>query len=262
MLSDPAATIDEILSTVGPNGFGSLAGSALLAHATGNTAGFDDIDWFVPTRENLMASTQLFIDHGAVPIDRFARIWERWNRWGIGNFHTNSIKLETKYGTQLNIIHKTVRRQQLHTLADVLGSFDFGMLAVGYDVTHGKHRDMRSYWFPDEPVSKAKGMIDERWLDWQQGYMSQYVGLREGYRYAKYHRYGYDVTVLQPQLIQGYTAAAAYHGGKFDDENKLLADIYRRISDLIGSNGIDELLSSYSAIEFNDELDKIMEALE
>lgn len=262
----PSQAIDYALSVARPAGgarLGTLAGSCWRAYERGDDDGWKDLDWFVPTPESLMSVTQLLLSNGGVPVGRYARIWERWNKFGIGNFWTNSMQVQMLNGLEINIVYKTVQRKPIRNTADVLGSFDFGFLCSGYDLTHDKARSMITYQFPDYRAGDPYPMVDERWKDWSQGYMSQHVGLREGvFRYPKYYRYGEDMTIIGAQLVQGYEAAAEYLQSTAVSDKMALAEIYLRIADHITNNEVDMLEAAQKGVTFDDPLDKIMEALE
>jgi len=98
--------------------------------------------------------------------------------------------------------------------------------------------------------------------NWLGGFISQYNGLREAGRYAKYHGYGYDMSAVRDDLVHGYRMAWSYHSSSFDDDKKLLGDIYGRIAVLLEDDAIDELTESYKQLDFKDPLDQILEALE
>ena len=48
----------------------------------------------------------------------------------------------------INLVYKLVNGVPANSLAGVLESFDFGLLAQGYDLSTGTFRDMRGYLFP------------------------------------------------------------------------------------------------------------------
>lgn len=97
---------------------------------------------------------------------------------------------------------------------------------------------------------------------WRSGFISQYNGLREAGRYAKYHTYGYDLSSVSADLVQGYRMVSAYHRTSFDDDKQLLADIYDALASKIEADEIDELAESYKTLDFKDSLELILEALE
>ena len=81
-------------------------------------------------------------------------------------------------------------------------------------------------------------------------------------RYAKYWQYGYDMSLVKDDLIHGYRMAASYHLNKDDEEeSQFLGQIYHTLGDKIEDGAIDELITSYKTLDFNDPLDEIMAAL-
>lgn len=240
-----------------------IAGSCVAAHAHGH-ATFHDVDVFVPSEGVLFTTIQKLLDQGYYLDDRFDRVWYRWQRYGLKGWHTNSMRMYSMAHVETNIVYKLVDRHPTTSLAQVLESFDFGLLGVGYDLEHGTFHDMRPYLFPgyDPQVGGPLPMMPNKRQSWRDGFISRYNGLREAARLAKYHAYGYDMSMVMDDLVQGYRMAALYHDNQFDDDKKMLGQIYTVLADRIEADELDELESAYATIDFNDELDVIMEALE
>jgi hypothetical protein len=238
-----------------------LAGSCVAAEAHGFTS-FSDVDLFVPTQQVLMTTSQILLSNGATLDDRFDRVWHRWKRYGLKGWHTNSLKLELISGVEVNVVFKMVDGHPTTSLAQVLESFDFGLLGVGYDIESGQYRDMRPFLFPQYDINGPLPLMPNKRDNWLNGFISQYNGLREAGRYAKYHGYGYDLTAVAMDLVHGYRMAAMYHSGSFKKEGPWLSQIYTKIADLIEGGDVDELTTSYQLLDFNDPLDQILEALE
>jgi hypothetical protein len=133
---------------------------------------------------------------------------------------------------------------------------------MGYDIESGTYKDMRPFLFPGMDVEGPLPLMPGKRDNWLNGYLSQYNGLREAGRYAKYHDYGYDLSLVAADLVQGYRMAALYHLDQFDEDKQLLGQIYTVIADKIEDGAIDELSESYKSLDFKDSLDAIMEALE
>ena len=233
---------------------------------------YGDVDVFTPNQQVLMTTIQHMLDRGWTLDERFDRVWYRWQHYGLKGWHTNSMKLHTMNGIPVNVVLKYVDGHPTTSLAQVLESFDFGLLGMGWDMEDHVFRDMRGYLFPELADLYQKNRIPEsmkRWpmmpnkrINWVQGFISQYNGLREGYRYAKYHGYGYDMGLVRGDLVEGYRNAALYHSQRFEPEKKLLGEIYGMIAEKIIKDEIDELVVSYDQLDFNDPLDEIMEALQ
>jgi hypothetical protein len=238
-----------------------IAGSCVAA-AEYQLDGYSDIDAFVPTEQVLMTITQKLLDQGYTMDEKFDRVWYRWQRYGLMGWHTNSMKLHSRSDVEVNIIYKTVNRQPVRTLAQVLESFDFGLLAIGFDVEHGVKRDMRSYLHPDVKPGGPYPLNPEVRSNWINGFISQHRGLRQAGRYARYVDYGYDMSATTDDLVVGYRAAALYHSNSFDEEKKFLFDIYTALANRIEDHEIGELLQFYKTLDFKSPLDEIMAALE
>lgn len=238
-----------------------LAGSLAAHHITGK-GDFGDVDLFTPTHEVLISTVKSLLMQGATLDDRFDRVWHRWLKYGLKGWHTQSIRLHTLKDTPVNVVFKLVDGHPTTSLAQVLESFDFGLLAVGLDLESNQWRDMRPFMFPHLDPDGPLPLMPNKRDGWRNGFISRYNGLREAGRYAKYYGYGYDLSMVSDDLVQGYRMAAMYHAGQFDEDKKLLGDIYNRIADLIENDEIDELTEAYASLDFNDSLDLILEALE
>ena len=222
--------------------------------------GYEDVDVFCPSEFQLIATIQSLLDQGCKPDPRFDRVWARWLKMGFKGWHTNSMRLTTPRGTSLNLVYKTVGGKPLTSLSQVIESFDFGLLGQGMELETHTFRDLKPYLFPG--MSGAYPLMPDKQDNWKGGFISQYNGLRESYRYAKYHQYGFDMSLIAPDLVQGYLIASAYHAAAFDEDRQILAEIYTRLAELISTDGIDELLGAYQQLGFSDQLDEILKALE
>lgn len=239
-----------------------IAGSCAAAETYGSKE-WADLDVFAYSDHALVAATQSLLDHGFTMDERFERVWYRWLRYGFKGWHTNSMKLHSPSDVEVNVIHKTIGGSATTSLAQVLESFDFGLLATGYDVESEQRMDMRGYLFPNHDPNGPLPMLPNKRENWVRGYISQYNGLREAARYAKYHGYGYDMSLVKDDLVTGYEAAAHYNSRDgFDEDKKLLAQIYDTLGDKIRADAIDELIESYKTLDFKDPLDLIMDKLE
>ena len=81
-------------------------------------------------------------------------------------------------------------------------------------------------------------------------------------RYAKYLNYGYDLSLVKPDLVTGYQQAALYLLQREEPEKQQLGGVYLAISENIEAGRADELLSASKELKTLDSLDAIMEALE
>jgi len=239
-----------------------LAGSLVAEETYGKNGAHDDADIFCPNPFVLMTTAQQLLNQGFTLHDRFDRVWARWLKYGMGTWHTNSLKLMSPNAVEFNLVYKLMGKHPVSSLGQVLESFDFGLLATGYDLETDTFRDMRGFLFPHLDPNGPLPLMPEKRDNWRKGFISQYNGLRECGRYAKYHGYGYDMSAVKDDLVTGYFEAAAYMSTTFDDDKKQLGKIYEVIGDHIEMDNIDQLVAAYKTLDFKDSLDEIMEALE
>lgn len=258
----PAADIIGDLRTLLRGRPAFLTGSLVAAEAYDLPFAYSDADIFVPSASALMANTQYLLDRGYTVDESFSRVWARWLEYGTGNWHTNSIRLNSDDGVEVNIVYKLVQKHPTTSLAQVIESFDFGLLAVGYDLEMDERRDMRRYLFPNHALGDPLPMMPNKRSDWRHGFISQYNGLRQSGRYAKYHKYGYDLSAVKDDLITGYRNASAYMATRDKEDKQVLGQIYWTIADHIENDMIDELHAAAKEIQYLDSLDQIMDALE
>jgi hypothetical protein len=239
-----------------------LAGSLVAEEAYGMSDAHSDVDLFCPTDQVLIAVGQFLLDQGYKFDDRFERTWERWLSMGFNKWHTNSLRLLSPAGVETNLVYKLTDGHPTTSLAQVIESFDFGLLAEGYDLKTDTYRDMRSYLFPGmDPLGPLPLMPNKR-SNWRNGFISQYNGLREVGRYAKYATYGYDLSLVKDDLVTGYDMAYLYMSNHFDADKQLLGQIYAAIRDHIKADNIPEMLKAAAVLNYKDSLDVIMAALE
>lgn len=222
-----------------------------------------DVDVFCFTEQTLISTTGSLVDQGYHFDDRFERVWSRWLSHGLRGWHTNSMKLLDPYTNRdINLVYKLVNGVPANSLAGVLESFDFGLLAQGYDLSTGTFRDMRGYLFPGMDLDGPLPFMPNKRSDWSNGFISQYNGLRESGRYAKYVNYGYDMSLIKDDMLTGYALIARFMRDRGDPEKVQLAEIYERIAELIVDDDIDQLMKAGLLIPNLDQLDQILEALE
>lgn len=259
----PGEVVGQVMQTLGPLP-ACVAGSVVAAETYNLPCGeHADIDVFCYTIEALVAGVTRLLHAGYTLAERSERAWERWLRYGINHWHTNSIKLiDPVTDVEVNLVHKSVNRSPLTTLSQVLESFDFGLLASGYDLQLGVKQDLRSYLFPDYDINGPLPLMPARRTDWRGGFISQYQGLRELGRYAKYCRYGHDLSLVKDDLIEGYRAAALYLSQRDSQEKLNLSTIYYAAADRIEVDDLDQLEEAAKLMTTSDSLDAIMEAIE
>jgi len=239
-----------------------LAGSLVAEEAYGLSNAHDDADVFCSTEPSLFVSVTTLLSKGYTFGERFERVWYRWIRYGFKKWHTNSIKLTSPSGIEVNMVFKLQDGHPTTSLSQVLESFDFGLLGVGYDLETGTYRDQRSFLFPHLDINGPLPLMFNKRVNWKKGMFSQYNGLREMGRYAKYTQYGYDMSAVKGDLLEGYWNGAAYAHSTGDEEKGKLGTIYETAALLIEDDEIDTLLVHSKEILYMDSLDEIMEALE
>lgn len=253
-------TIDEIVKQLkGEPVF--LAGSVVAAQTYDKPDAWSDIDLWCPTPQVLIAVGQKMLCNNYKLDDKFSRVWQRWIRYGFKTWHTNSLRLESPSGLEVNLIYKLTDGHPTTSLSQVLESFDFGLLATGYDLETGSFRDLRSYLFPGHRFSQLPMMPAKR-ANWRAGFISQYNGLREMGRYAKYMGYGYDLTLVKDDLIEGYRNAELYLTNHFEPAKQELGRIYGVAAQHIELGNVQQLADAAKLINYNDAFDVIMKALE
>ena len=239
-----------------------LAGSLVAEQAYGLVNAHSDVDLFCPTSQVLISTGQKLLDHGYTLDDRFGRVWARWLRYGFKTWHTNSLRLNSPTGVETNLVYKLVDGHATTSLSQVLESFDFGLLGMGYDLESDRFMDLRGYLFTGMDPSGPLPLMPSKRMNWRNGFISQYNGLREAGRYAKYHGYGYDLALVKDDLVCGYWAASSYLSTHFDADKQMLGRIYEAIALHVENDNISGLTLAAKQIDYKDSLDVIMEALE
>lgn len=240
-----------------------LVGSLVAAEAYGIDKAHD-LDIFTPSGEALMALTQRLLTLNYQFAPKFERTWQRWREYGMGRWHTNSMRLISPKGVETNLVYKTVGRSPLTHVSDVVNSFDFGLLAMGYDLRDGAFEDHRAALFQGRGFDPAGPlpMLPRKRESWVRGYFSKYNGLREAGRYAKYHRYGYDMSQVKDDLVTGYYEAHAHWSNLFEQEEQELGKIYGIIAQQLDADEIDEILDADKVLDYNDPVAKILASME
>jgi hypothetical protein len=244
-----------------------LAGSSAAAVAHDLQHSYTDIDLFVPKEGVYFALVQHLLSNGyEIEGDRFERMWQRHLNYGFNAWHTNSMKLiDSTFGTEVNVIYKRVERHETTQLSQVIESFDFGLLGVGYETATKTYRDMRSYLFPHIKGADSGAplpMMGYRGDTVGKGFMSSHIMMRTPGRYARYVGYGYDLSLVKPILVDGYNSYADYKDNRTKDEDRALATISRTLAGHIEYDMLEEILTWEKSIPMADGLDDILEALE
>lgn len=240
-----------------------IAGSAAASAMPGapNAYAYDDIDLWFPSPLALVAGAERLKAAGFVVEDRHARVYERWMKQGMSRkWHTHSLKLTNAQGIIANCVFKSVDGHPATSAAQVIESFDFGLLGVAYDCELMDWRDMRDYLFPGMSKTGPLPLLPLRRELWVGGFISQYQGLREVGRYVKYLDYGWDLSLIKDDLVTGYLAASRFHEKR--ETGSTIGKIFETIGLEIDADKIDSLREASKEILFMDDLDKIMEALD
>ena len=262
-LIDASSAIDEVSQIVAalPVYIAGSAAASAQPHAPSPLA-YSDIDMFFASESGIVAGVQRFIDAGFTLDPRHERVWARWMKMGLGKWHTHSIKL-TRGSHEVNCVFKIVDGHPTTSPAQVIESFDFGLLSHAFDCELMVWRDMRSYLFPE--IADHDGplpLLPLRRDAWQSGFISQYQGLREIGRYIRYLDYGWDLSIVKPDLITGYWAVSRYLNDRGGEDREKLAKIYETLAINIEDDDFDSLRDASKEIMFMDDLDKIMESLQ
>lgn len=261
-MQTPAIQIADVLQLL--QGEPAVLVGSLVAAETYGINQAHDLDLFCPSSEALMSIAQLLMCKGYTLDPKFQRTWKRWREYSMGRWHTNSLRLHSPSGVETNLVYKTVGRSPLTHVSDVVNSFDFGLLAMGYDLRDGSFEDHRAALFqgrgfdPEGPLP----MMPRKRESWVQGFFSKYNGLREAGRYAKYHRYGYDMSAVKTDLITGYYEAEAHWLSMFEPEDQDLGRIYGHIAKRIEDDAIDEMLEADKELDYNNPVAAILNTLE
>lgn len=255
--------VEKVLKTVaGLPGF--LTGSSATAVATGRDHAYTDVDLFVPNQGAYFTMVQHLLNNGyAIEGPRFERMWQRHLTMGFNAWHTNSMKLNDMLtGTEVNVIYKRVDNHETTQLSQVIESFDFGVLGVGYETDTGTFRDMRSYLFPGAKDLEVLPLMKYREETVGQGYMSQHIMMRTPGRYARYVGYGYDLSLVKPSLIRGLGIYADYKSDRTKPEEKILGEIAQALETYVRLDMFDQLTQFEKDLPKADGLDDIMASLE
>ena len=243
-----------------------IAGSAVAEETYGITDAHDDIDLFTPSEQALFIVVQRLLDNGYNLVERHDRVWERWQQYGFKHWHTNSLRLLAP-GTpgnqiKVNVVYKLVDKHPTTSVSQVVESFDFGLLASGYDLKTGTKHDFRAGLFPGLDPDGPLPLMPNKRANWRGGFISQYNGLREALRYAKYLNYGYDLSLVKTDLVEGWYNAASYLTQRDDPDKQLLGRIYESLAGKVEADDIDAITAVGGELLHMDELDAIMDALE
>jgi hypothetical protein len=246
-----------------------IAGSAVAAETYGLTESYDDIDVFAYGNSSLIAIANTLLERGFTFASSNEEMkWDRWLAWDLNiGWRTNSIKLKGRLDASLddyevNVVYKTFEKQPVKRLSLVMESFDFGLLATGYELRTGVWRDMRPYFFPGASTYISLPLLPDREDRWANGLITQYTGIRQAGRAVKYLGYGYDMSQVMPVLVKGYRIAAGHHANHFDPEKVALGQIYDRLADHLEDGEFDKIREADKLLPQWRDIDAILERLD
>lgn len=245
-----------------------LTGSAASAAAKardgigGYEYAYHDVDLFVGSENEWVRSIQFLVDHGYTFGERMEMLWYRVLHYGTHNWHTNSMRLISPEGIEVNLVYKTIGRHPTSSLSQVLETFDFGLLAMGWETEDGTFRDARSYQFPGMDPNGPLPLLPWRRESIRQGHFREHQGLRTFGRAARYFgEYGYDGSLVVPDLVLGYHNAADYYLDRSDPQKQTIGNIYRTVALLLEENDWPKLAEASEAVPKMDTLDELYELL-
>lgn len=251
--------VDHLLQLAGgrPGTFlaGSLIGGLMYDKP------YTDADIFCASPVAASAGVQLMLDNGGVLDEKAARTWDNWQQGGMDGWHTNSITVELLNGLEVNLIYKTIGNHPLDTIEKVLGSFDFGYVAAGYDLELRTFHDGREFWFGKGVDLNRLGMLPQRRKMWLKAKVGRYTGVRQAQRFAKFGLRGYDMSLVAPVLVQGYRTTAAHYLTKDDPEYAQYAPLYLAFAQLIELEDLQGIEDAFKVMQPHDPVASMMGVL-
>lgn len=255
----PTEAIDTVASVAGVLPATIVGSVPALEYYNKPLSSFADVDIFCYSMEALMTGASRFLANGFELEDRHKRLYDRWLRYGLNKWHTNSLYLyHPGIDLHVNLVFKKQGGKPLSLMSQVIESFDYGVLHSGHCLLTGTRRSMREFLFPGSTAGEALPMISPRREDWRQGFISEYQGLRNLDRYVRYCDYGFDMSRVRDDLIVAYQQAAVLTEQRGVDT---LAEIWDVSSQLIAANDYQRLKEAAQAVPTSDGLDQVLEAL-
>jgi hypothetical protein len=221
-----------------------------------------DVDLFVGSENEWVRSIQYLVDHGYEFADRMEMLWNRVLHFGTKGWHTNSMRLTSPEGIEVNIIFKKVGKNTTESLSAVLETFDFGLLSLGWETETGTFRDARSYQFPGLDIDGPLPLLPWRREQIKLGHFREHQGLRTFGRVERYfNEYGYDGELVVPDIVEGYTAAAGFYLNRSKPEHLVLGQIYERIAMHIDAREWDKVREASDLLPKMDAIDELFDLL-
>ena len=224
-----------------------------------------DIDVFCFTQEAVMAGAERLLADPVFQLgDRGARVYARWLKYGMGTWHTNSLKLvDTSTSREVNLVYKTVGKHPTASASQVIETFDWGLLHSTWDLsgTDVQRRSAREFLFPYARPEDPLPLMPSRREDWRLGFMSQYQALRAPDRYLKYQGYGFDLSLVQEDLTVAYTNAAVFLLQHPDADKVRLGQICSRLAQCFETGEWQEVQDAVRLLPTMDSLDAMLAGL-
>jgi hypothetical protein len=209
---------------------------------------YSDVDFFASSEMAQAGFVQSLLDRGAVPLNEEEhRKWERWMAWGRGDWHTNSIRLQTLEGIEVNVVFKLIDRHALRSPIEIVNSFDFSNVSAAKDMQSGEWIDLFPALWPTGNPDEVR-LLPDREKQWRKGKITKYPGVRQALRYGVNHERGYDMHRCVEPLVTGYRIAAAHYLDSDDEEDRAYAEVYLAVADMIQDDEIAELLDLYRMV--------------
>lgn len=263
---DARSAADQVIGALyGHRGYltGSVAAAAdRQQHYPAAAFDYHDVDVFFGSELSWVAAIQDLLSLGYEFGERQEMLWKRVLHYGTHGWHTNSMRLLAPNGVEVNLVAKKVGGNATTSLSSVLESFDFGLLALGYETETGTFRDARGYQFPGLDPHGPLPLLPWRRESLRQGHFREHQGMRTFGRAARYfHKYHYDGSMVLPDLVEGYTNAAVYFLDRIEPEKIQLGEIYRSVASLLDQQDWDQLIEASEALPSSNSLDTIYEIL-
>ena len=238
----------------------SLVGSAVSANEYGLDT-FTDVDVFFADKSALQYGLGLCVAQGWVLHPTSERRLKFTHRWGGKAFHVETYRLD-KDGVELNLTVKLLGGKPVRNTAEVLLSFDFGALLVGYDCLADSFEDarldLRPAFFPQfDTKSSAYPMVPDKRRAWVRGEFGKYNSFRQAERVAKYAMRGYDMSYVVPDLITGYEQRVEDLQLNPTPHNLALIDIYVQLCEHLDAQEWELVFEAMHELDANAELEEL-----
>ena len=263
----PAAdAIDSLRLLKGETGW--IAGGAPAAERELELSGdpafelaYSDVDIFHPSMEALMTNLAILMQAGAYPLEhKDERTIRKWKRKGTQGWKTNSVRIKTHQGVEVNLVYKTIDKRPLLTGLENVSSFDFSMLGTCYDLRTWIRRDLGNYYWPQGQHGEYR-LFEDRELQWLNADIGIFTGVRQADRFARYVSRGYNLDAAVTPLVQGYRITGAYYLDQDDDELQLSGNVYLELAQFIEDMDIDALLEVYQGLNPRSKVQSLAESI-